>query len=385
MDLDQFLSNSLDALASLRHKLHQHPEVAGQEYLTADRIGHFFSNLKGFQVTSSIGGNGLWATYDSGREGTHTVFRAELDALPIADQSATPWASLNSGVGHQCGHDGHMTILCGLAEYLFKNPPTKGKVSFLFQPAEETGEGAAAMIADAKFANLRADRFIALHNIPGIPIGQITLRPHAICVASAGVEIKVKGRSSHAAEPEKGLNPWTVLKQLADFSLMMPSANVAFGQATKVTLAGMQLGDKRFGTSPGEGSLWLTLRSGDTNLLNSMISDLQQYSNALTLPLGYEIEYSVHDRFDTVYNEPGLSQQFATQADHLGFTVDIAQTPYSWSEDFGRFSSFAPTLFFGLGAGSSHPPLHAGIYDFPDELISAGIRALNIIIDLDHR
>jgi amidohydrolase len=385
MELNKFLSINGEKFESLRRELHQFPEVAGAERNTASRINAFFTGLGGFERTTDVGGCGLWATLDSGNPGKHTVFRAELDALPIYDGSGKIWSSVVEGHGHQCGHDGHMAILCGLGAYLAVNPPVQGKVSFLFQPAEETGQGSTAMIDDPKFACLQPDCFIALHNIPGLKMGSIALKSSAICVASAGVEIHIKGRSSHAAEQEKGLNPWSTLKQIADYALTIPSEIEVEGQIAKVTLAGLHLGDKRFGTSPGHGRVWLTLRSTYTETLNQMISRLRSHTTELVLSTGCEFEFAIEDRFESVFNDAELTNQFTALAETAGFELTYLEAAFSWSEDFGQFSRIAPTFFFGLGSGLHQPPLHAPDYDFPDELIPVGIRALNLFIDQDHR
>ncbi|MCH8496512.1 MAG: M20/M25/M40 family metallo-hydrolase, partial [Balneolales bacterium] len=147
----QLETKSLKALTGFRHELHQHPELSGEEVETARRVADYLSRFEAFEVTTGVGKHGILATIDSGKKGCHTVLRAELDALPIQESTDVPYASVNEGVGHHCGHDGHIAILCGMAEGLTKNPIRKGKVTLLFQPAEEIGAGAEMMLNDPVF------------------------------------------------------------------------------------------------------------------------------------------------------------------------------------------------------------------------------------------
>jgi amidohydrolase len=134
-------------LIKFRHELHRHPEVSGQEQQTAERIKNYLLPLQPDELLTDVGGHGIVATFDSGKSGPTLLFRAELDALPIQEINTFEYGSSVAGVSHKCGHDGHTTTLCGLAESLAKNRPQRGKVHLLFQPAEETSIGAAAVLS----------------------------------------------------------------------------------------------------------------------------------------------------------------------------------------------------------------------------------------------
>jgi amidohydrolase len=166
----------LEHLIRLRHELHRHPEVSGQEQQTAERIKNYLLLLQPDELLTEVGGHGIVATFDSGQPGSALLFRAELDALPIQEINTFAHRSGVEGVSHKCGHDGHATILCGLAESLAKNKPRRGKVHLLFQPAEETGTGAAAILADPKFTTVKPDMGIALHNFPHHKLGSLMVK-----------------------------------------------------------------------------------------------------------------------------------------------------------------------------------------------------------------
>ena len=175
-------------LVMLRRELHQAPEVSGEEALTAARIMEFVERLNPDRLVSGLGGHGVAAVFDSGQPGPSVLFRCELDGLPIKEISAVDWRSRTDGKGHLCGHDGHMAIVCGLGMALAARRPARGRVIVLFQPAEETGAGAAAVIADPDFSSLRPDFAFALHNLPGLPLGtEPRQRPVRACFRFAGI------------------------------------------------------------------------------------------------------------------------------------------------------------------------------------------------------
>lgn len=375
---------SLKSLTEFRRELHQHPELSGEEVETARRVAEYLSQFDGFRVLTGVGKHGILATIDSGKPGSHTVLRAELDALPIQETSEIPYASINEGVGHHCGHDGHIAILCGMAEVLSKNPIKKGKVTLMFQPAEEIGSGAEMMLNDLVFADFQPDRFIALHGISGEPSGTVLYRKATMLVASTGMHIRVIGRTSHAAEPESGNSPWPFLKRMADEALMMPSLGMKLHKRSKVTLVGLKTGGPHFGTSPGNGDLWLTIRAYTTETLEEMVNSLKQKAIKIAQSEDLKVEISLHEHFEATMNDDELVEVLEAICSKEGFEIQELEHPFSYSEDFGRFTSVAPSLFLGLGAGENLPALHASTFDFPDELISAGINLYDQIMRYYH-
>jgi len=374
-----------NSLIDFRRKLHSYPELSGQESTTAATVASFFRRLDGWHLSEKIGGFGLLATLDTGKSGSHTVFRAELDALPIQERTGVSHASKNDGIGHHCGHDGHATILCGLAHVLIKKKPSSGKITLLFQPAEEIGEGAQAMLDDLDKTGFKPDRIIALHNIPGEQLGAILIRSGLMLVASCGAEIHFEGESSHAAEPENGKSSWMAMRALTDEALAWSSTVVPLKEQAKVTLVGCNIGGARYGTSPGDGTVWLTMRSYHTPTLQKLKDILEVRAKALAAMYSLTVNITFIDEFDATVNDEVLVaelREVAATADCE--VIDLAE-PYSYSEDFGRFSSVAPTLFFGLGAGENHPPLHASKYDFPDELLQKGINIFKLLVDKYHQ
>ena len=187
--------NMPDDLIALRHALHRQPELSGHEADTARLIATHLQATNPDRLVTNLGGHGVAALYDSGQPGPTVMLRAELDALPISEASGVPHASERPGFGHLCGHDGHMAILMGRAG----TRPARGRLVLLFQPAEETGAGARAVLDDPAFAALRPDYAFALHNMPGLPLGAVAVAPGPVSCASVGWRIAVAGREAHAA------------------------------------------------------------------------------------------------------------------------------------------------------------------------------------------
>ena len=197
----------IQELIQLRKKLHTMPEVAFEEKNTNKEILNFFSALQPDQTITQLGGTGLAFIFKGEKPGKRLLFRCELDALPIEDLKKSPYQSQILGKGHLCGHDGHMAIICGLGEKLAGNRPESGEVILLFQPAEETGDGAKAVLADPRFKQIKPDFAFALHNLPGFPLHQVVMRKGTFAAGSTGMTISLTGKTSHSAHPEAGINP----------------------------------------------------------------------------------------------------------------------------------------------------------------------------------
>jgi amidohydrolase len=213
---------TLKKIISLRKTLHKNPEVSGKEKQTAKRLKTFLEKLKPDKLYTGLAGHGLLAVFDSGKEGPALLLRADIDALPIQEVNDFEHRSTNDGVAHKCGHDGHSAIMAGVATLLSDQRPKKGKVLLLFQPEEETGQGAEKILKEKVFETHVPDMAFALHNLPGYRKKAVVLRQGPFAAASKGMIIDLKGRSSHAAHPEQGNSPvkmmCSLMGQLMEYS-----------------------------------------------------------------------------------------------------------------------------------------------------------------------
>ena len=361
-------------LVALRHALHKAPEISGEEAETARRIAAFVAAFAPDQLITGLGGHGVAAVFDSGMPGPSVLFRCELDGLPIREISTAGWRSRIEGKGHLCGHDGHMAIIAGLATAMAAGRPVRGRVIALFQPAEETGAGAAAVIADPAFARVRPDYAFALHNLPGLPLGVAGIRPGASNFASEGLSISLEGKTAHASQPEAGLSPAAALCALVGGLPELP-ARLGLGvDRALVTLVHARMGEAAFGIAPGEAEVWATLRSVDDELQSRLMRAAVDMAAATAGQYGLAVKTSTQDRFAACRNDADATGLVEWAFGSEGVAVAPVAQPFRWSEDFGLFGSVAKSALFVLGAGVDCPRLHNPDYDFPDELIPLGVR-----------
>ena len=372
----------MDELIELRHELHQYPETAHKEAETAKRIKKYLSKYRPDDLVDEIGGHGLAAIYDNknGTEGPTIMLRCELDALPIAEVNEFDYRSVHEGKGHKCGHDGHMAIIAGMAAYLHQNPPEKGRVILLFQPAEETGEGADKILDDPKFKSLQPDFIFALHNLPGFPKGHILVKDGIFASASKGIIIRLKGAPSHASHPENGRNPALAASQIVQSLFMIPQMQTEFHRASLITPVKIAVGQEAFGTSAGNGEIMATLRTHRDMEMEILAerAELQAQQIARAHDLDITIEYT--EEFQAVDNDPECNRVITKAAKSLDLSLSTMDQPFPWSEDFGLFTKAFNGALFGLGSGKDQPQLHNEDYDFPDEIIETGVAMFQKIV-----
>ena len=353
----------------IRKALHQRPEPSGAETDTARRVAAWLRETGPDALIESVGGTGLCAVYKAAQPGPTLLFRAELDALPIAERNDFAHRSQEEGVSHKCGHDGHMSILLALAGCLQAERPKRGQVVLLFQPEEETGQGAAKMLADQRLLALQADRVFALHNLPGYPLGEVQLREGAFAAASEGILFRFEGKTAHAGHPEQGISPAAAL---ADLLQQLPALATQFPDFALITVVECRLGERNFGISPGNATLACTVRAFEQATFDALKAAAIDLVERTAANHQLNLAVSLHEGFAAVQNQAAAVQQVAAACQQLKIPHQYAPEPFRWSEDFGLFTQVYPGALFGLGAGIDFPALHHPDYDFPDALIRIG-------------
>lgn len=364
-----------ELILNIRHHLHKFPELSGNEVKTTAFITELLKKCTPDVVQTGKGGKGVWAIFDSRKPGPVVMFRAELDALPLDEQMPLKHGSVNRGVAHKCGHDGHSALLAGLAALVSENRPHRGKLVLLFQPSEETGTGAKSILADPAFKKIRPDFSFAMHNLPEYPSGNIVIRQGTFAAASRGMIIRLKGVTSHASEPEKGQSPASVMSQLMSGlpHLANNSLSGKFSDFVLLTLIHANMGMPSFGITPADAVLMATLRAyldEDMELLCRMAEKMVRKS-AESAGLAYEIKYT--EEFPATVNHPEAVERVKTAALELGIELNNVILPFRWSEDFAHFGAVSKSVLFGIGAGEKQPPLHHPDYDFPDHIIPVAV------------
>lgn len=369
----------MEELIQLRKELHKHPEISGNEKETANRVLLFLSKYPPNKIITSLGGEGILAIYKGSEKGKTILFRCELDALPIEEINTFNYQSVYSGVSHKCGHDGHMAILCGMAKTLHENPLKKGTVMLLFQPAEEDGNGAKRVLNDANFKEFKPDFVFALHNLPGFKKHQIIVKEDTFTCAVNSMIIKLNGKTSHAGEPENGINPALAIAEIIQVFNSEINTDLTSEKYCLITPIHIEMGEKAYGVSAGYGEIHFTIRSNSNNQMRIIESNLEESVIRITSKYDLKTEINWTQSFEANENSPDAVHFIKKAASISNLSVLERKLPFTFGEDFGLFTQHFKGAMLGIGAGENTPALHNPDYDFPDDIITTGIQLFHQI------
>lgn len=369
------MENIFAEVEVLRKSLHQIAELSGKEFRTAELINAELIKCNPDELHTEIGTTGIVATFDSNEPGQHIVFRSELDALPIQEINTFSHRSDTDGVSHKCGHDGHMSILMGLAKFLSLNRPMKGKVSLLFQPAEENGQGAEAMIRSGRISDFEPiDKFYSLHNIPGHEQHTIYCRSGVFTPHVISLEIKLHGKESHAAEPENGHNPALAIAEITQSFHDLQQLDKSRSDFKLITPVFSKMGKVWYGISAGEAELGFTIRTWETRVMRELQDKCLKVVEAIAKKYQLGVETRYFEEFNSTMNDEHSAGQIKKAAEANQFQYVEMSYPMNWGEDYGLFTQKYKGAMFGLGSGQNIPALHNPDYDFPDVIAATGIK-----------
>ncbi|WP_440069984.1 amidohydrolase [Tenacibaculum discolor] len=360
-----------DTLEKIRKELHKFPEVSEKEYETKKRIQAFLKEHTSCDVLP-VAKTGVLAIFDGNKEGKTVMLRADIDALPIQEINSFEHKSVNEGVSHKCGHDGHTAILLGVAKLLTEKPLHKGKIVLLFQPSEENGRGAQSVLEDSSFKELNIDYAFALHNLPGFTKQEIVVKENEFTSNVKSVVITLEGKTAHAAEPEKGFNPANAIAEILHFIKQETKNTPEDSDFFLATPVHITMGEKAYGVSAGYGEVHLTLRSWSTSLMNEKQQKIEQLLQKLEEKEKLNINTSWFEEFYANKNDKEAVDYIKKAATKQKLSINEITTPFKWGEDFGLFTQQFKGAIFGLGAGKDTPALHNPDYDFPDEVTVTG-------------
>jgi amidohydrolase len=362
----------LETLKEIRQHLHRFPELSGQEYETQRYLKTHLEDLD-HAYFKEVGVTGLLIGFYSKQPGATILLRADIDALPITEINNFAHRSLKEKESHKCGHDGHTAIMVGVARHFSKNQPKQGKVFLLFQPAEETGAGAKAVMNDEEFRKLSFDSCFALHNLPGFPKHQIISKAQQFSAGAISVAYRFFGRTAHAAQPETGQNPAIAIGDVLKLSETFSNPILASEEFALVTPIYATLGEKYYGIAPGYGEVHFTLRAWSLEQLKLLQEKLSLAIKAIADGQNLLVEEEWFEEFYNNHNDQKAFEAIKQSAVDLSYNFNQIEKPFRWTEDFGLFSSIFGGAMFGLGAGENTPALHSPDYDFPDETIETGV------------
>ena len=260
-----------------------------------------------------------------------------------------------------------------MAQWLGEQRPDQGEVVLLFQPAEETGQGAQAIIDDPQFEQIKPDMAFGLHNLPGFEKGKIMVKDGCFAAASFGLKLCFDGRTAHASQPETGRNPSELLAQLIHHLEKKREQLKAVKPLTTFVITHAILGEETFGVAPGHAEIWLTLRSFNDRNLELMSTEIIEFCRAKAKDHLFDFSFSMHEAFAATNSDIICVKTIEQAAKNLELNLGRLEEPFRWSEDFGRFGNICPIGFFGLGSGLEQPALHDPMFDFPDEILEIGM------------
>lgn len=367
-------------LLDLRHHLHQHPELSGQEKNSAAYIKSFVQHFEPTEIIENIGGFGLAIIYKFSDEGPVVALRCELDALPIAEVNDIHYRSIKNNVSHKCGHDGHMAIVAGLAAWLQEQSFRQGQVVLLFQPAEETGKGAEQLLKDSKFTSLGIDYLFALHNIPGEKLHDILVMESGFSAEVVSFAIHLTGKESHASEPEKGVNPAIAQAELIQAFDTLQNNKPNNKDFRILTPVYANLGQQAYGISAAKAELHYTIRTWTTSEMTTLKTQINECVSSITNKHLLDFKIDWFEYFPASNNDTHCNDIVRRAATAENLSVKVKELPFRFGEDFGWFSHHYKSAMFGLGAGLHTPSLHDASYDFPDELIETGVTMFSGIV-----
>ena len=352
--------------ADIRHELHANPGISGDEHFAHDLIVRELASCHPDKVYTHVGGFGVIAVWGNELSQPTTAIRGDIDALPS---------------GHRCGHDGHTAILLRTAQLVSqtkRNP--KRNTILIFQPEEETGTGAQKILDSGILQQYNIQRVFGYHNLPGFPIGTVVLNRHTFAAASTGIIYHLKGRSTHASTPEKGINPGMATAEIIQsFNKLNNTNENDLDHFRQSTLICVHLGEEAFGTSAGEAELMFTLRAFTNTAMQQLLAEANNIVADIASQNKLDATHTLRDPFPATEN---CSDVVETIEERCNCRYRHILTPFRWSEDFAHYLQVFPGAMFGIGSGEKQPELHHPDYNFPDTLIEPAARILINLLDI---
>ena len=367
------IADLIEPLVDFRRDLHAHPELGFAEHRTSGRIAAGLEAL-GLEVHRGIGGTGLVGVLRAGSSGRAIGLRADMDALPIQEQTGLAHASRSPGVFHGCGHDGHVAMLLGAAQHLARTRRFDGTVHFIFQPAEEGLAGARAMVEDGLFERFPCSRVFALHNWPDLPVGTIATRPGPIMAAADRFEIVVAGRGGHAAIPQGTPDAILAASQLVTQLNTIVARRIS-PMASAVLSVTQIAGGHTHNVLPAEVTVVGTVRTFDPVVQDRIEESIRQITDGIATASGTSASITYDRYYPATINDAEAAAEALDIAGEVA-RAELASEPAFTSEDFAFMLQSCKGAYIWLGQGrdGQQAPLHNPGYDFNDDVLGTGIR-----------
>ncbi|HEY8333404.1 MAG TPA: M20 aminoacylase family protein [Tardiphaga sp.] len=370
-----------DELTAIRRDLHAHPEIGFEEVRTSGIVAEKLASW-GVEVHRGLGGTGVVGVLKGNGTGTKKIgLRADMDALPMEENTNLKWRSTIPGRFHGCGHDGHTTMLLGTARYLAETRNFDGTVHFIFQPAEEGLGGARAMIKDGLFTKFPCDEIYGLHNAPNLNHGEIAIFPGPAMAAADFFDIVITGYGGHGARPEKSKDPVMVAVALAQALQTIVSRNVNPLKSAVLSITQIHSGSA-YNVIPGDARLCGTIRTFDEKVRLMVRERMHALAAGMAIAFDVEINVDIRDGFSVLVNQEEQSKAIEDVArtvvgDSNVFT-DVK--PLMGSEDFADMLHAVPGAYFWVGHDGD-VPVHNPGYVLDDKILPIGASMFARIIE----
>lgn len=365
----------LNEYIALRRDLHRHPELAFNEQRTSGIVAEKLRSF-GLEVHTGIAKTGVVGVLDFG-DGPFIGFRADMDALPIEEDTGVLYASQHSGVMHACGHDGHTSMLLAAADQLSQSSNLRGKIAFIFQPAEENEGGARVMVEEGLFERFPVEKIFALHNMPGVPVGTIMARSGYVSAAFDTFDITVEGQGGHGAMPETTRDPVPAASAIVQALNTIISRNIRPFEAGVVTVGQMETSESSYNVIPQSVLIKGSCRSLSADVQKTLKKRISDVCQGIGVAYDVQIDITYEERYPPVFNDDGATALLweAVSKARDSFTLIKEFEPVMGSEDFAFMSQKVPGHYFIIGNGDGCGPLHSPTYNFNDDALKVGATA----------
>ncbi len=370
MTIPQRIADFAADLTAIRRDFHEHPELGFEEVRTAGIVA---AKLRawGIEVHEGIGRTGVVGVLRGKRPGRTIGLRADMDALPIDEQTNLPWASKTPGVMHACGHDAHTTMLLGAARYLAETRDFAGTAVFIFQPAEEGLGGARAMLAEGLFERFPCDEIYGMHNSPYHAPGIVGVKPGPAMAGANFFDIRVDGKGCHAAMPETGIDTIVIATALVQQLQTIKARNVPAAAPLVLSVTQIHAG-AAYNVIPDTATLTGTVRYFDRAVADMVTARMQAICDGLAAAYGVEIRLDMRNVFDVLENDPALSQAMVAVAqEFVGEAAAIKSDIVMGSEDFADMLQVVPGAYCTIGHEGT-VPLHNPGFVLDDKMLPLG-------------
>ncbi len=364
-----------DEIAGWRREYHRHPELLYDVNRTAADVAAKLRSFGCDEVVEGIGRTGVVAVLKGkggGRSGRVVGLRADMDALPIHEESGKPWTSETPGKMHACGHDGHTAMLLGAARYLAETRRFDGTAIFIFQPAEEGGAGGLAMVKDGMMDRFGVEEVYGMHNMPGLPVGHFAIRPGALMAATDQFTIEIEGHGGHAAKPHATIDPIVTGAAIVEALQSIVARNVDPLQSAVISVTTFQAGNA-FNVIPQRAKITGTGRSLDPLVRDLIERRMREVVQNVAAAYGATVKFRYERNYPVTFNHAEQTEKAIAIAGDVAGEAQVVpdHPPVMGGEDFSYMLEARPGAFIFVGNGDT-AGLHHPAYDFNDAAISYG-------------